>query len=59
MDKALNKIKKTWEENPLLVIGIATAAATAASQLMNANAKRINAKAWKKEVNRRSMMHRR
>jgi len=56
MNKAWDKIKQTWEENPLLVIVIATAAATAASKLVDANTARHNAKSWEMEVARRTMM---
>lgn len=56
MQKAIDKIKKAWEENPLGVIIVATAAAAAASKLIDASTSRANARTWAKEVDRRSMM---
>jgi hypothetical protein len=56
MNKAWTKIKKTWEENPIQVIIVASLAATAAAKLIEANTSRSNSKAWQKEVDRRVMM---
>jgi dTDP-4-dehydrorhamnose reductase len=56
MDKAMNRIKQAWEENPIAVIAVASLAATAAAKLLDASTNRVNAQAWKKEVNRRDRM---
>ena len=56
---AFNKIKKTWEENPMAVIVVASMAATAAAKLLDASTSRSNARAWQKEVDRRDRMSRR
>lgn len=56
MDKAWNRIKQAWEENPLAVIAVAAIAATAAAKLMDANTARHNAQAWQMEVQRRTRM---
>lgn len=56
MNKAWTKIKKTWEENPIQVIIVASLAATAAAKLIDASTSARNAKAWQIEVNRRVMM---
>lgn len=59
MNKAWNKIKQTWEENPLVVIGIGAVAVNAAAKLMDANTRRTNAQAWQIEVDRRNRMSQR
>jgi hypothetical protein len=56
MNKALDKIKQAWDENPLAVIFVATLAATAAAKLLDASTARSNARTWAKEVDRRTMM---
>jgi hypothetical protein len=56
MEKAWTKIKKAWEENPLGVIIVATAAAAAASKLLDASTARANSRTYAKEVDRRLMM---
>lgn len=58
MDKAWNKIKKAWEENPITVIIVASFAATAASKLIDSSVNARNSSAWKKEVERRDRMTR-
>ena len=58
MNKAWTKIKREFEENPLQVIAIASFAAVAASKLMNAGTAARNSSAWKKEVERRTLMGR-
>lgn len=58
MNKAFDKIKQAWNENPLAVIAVAAVAATAVAKLMDANTARHNAQAWQIEVNRRAMMKR-
>lgn len=55
MNKALDKLKKAWEENPLSVILVGSLAATAAAKLLEASNNRTNARAWEKEVDRRRM----
>jgi hypothetical protein len=55
MEKAWTKIKQAWEDNPLGVIIVATAAAAAASKLLDASTSRANARTWAKEVDRRTM----
>lgn len=51
-----DRIKQTWNDNPLAVIAIAAFAATAAAKVMDANTSRQNAKSWQKEVDRRVMV---
>ena len=53
MQNAKAKIKKAWEENPLMVIAVGAAAATAAAKLVDAVSNANNSRAWKKEVDRR------
>jgi hypothetical protein len=53
MDKAKAKIRQAWEENPLLVIGVAAGAATAAAKVLDSVTSANNARTWRKEVDRR------
>jgi hypothetical protein len=55
MNKALDKIKQAWEENPLQVIVVGALAATAASKLIDSMAAAKNTSTWAKEVDRRRM----
>lgn len=55
MNKAWDKLKKTWEENPQQVIALACFAALATAKLLDATTKARNAHTWKQEVNRRSL----
>jgi hypothetical protein len=59
MNKAINKIKQAWDENPLAVVAVASTAVFAVAKLMDATTARKNAKAWEIEVNRRAMAARR
>lgn len=54
MDKAMNRIKQAWDENPMGVIIVASLAATAAAKLLDASTSRANARTWSKEVDRRT-----
>lgn len=56
MNRAMDRIKQAWNENPIAVITVAAFAATAAAKLMDANTARHNAKSWEMEVQRRNMM---
>lgn len=58
MKNATDKIKKAWDENPLAVITVAALAATAAAKLIDSTTSAKNARAWKKEVDRRDRMTR-
>jgi hypothetical protein len=55
-NRAVDKIKQVWEEQPLQVIAVASLAATAAAKLLNAATASRNSRAWSKEVDRRIMM---
>lgn len=59
MQKAWNRIKQEWEEDPVKVLVIASLVATAAAKLIEAGNNTRNSHAWKKEVNRRDRMTRR
>lgn len=56
MNKALDKIKQAWDENPLAVITIGAFAVTATAKLIDATTSARNSRAWQKEVDRRVMM---
>jgi hypothetical protein len=58
MNKAWNKIRQAWEDNPIMVIVVASFAATAASKLIDSSVNARNSNAWKKEVDRRDRMTR-
>lgn len=53
MNKAMDRLRQAWEENPIAVIAVASLAATAAAKLLDASTARSNARAWSKEVDRR------
>jgi hypothetical protein len=53
MNKAWLKIKQAWEENPLMVIGIAAVAATAGAKLIDATSNYKGRRTWEREVDRR------
>lgn len=55
MNKAFDRIKQAWNENPIGVIIVGAIAATAASKLIDANTARRNSHAWEMEVQRRTM----
>lgn len=59
MQKAIDKLKQAWEENPMQVIVVAAVAATAAAKLIDASTSVRNSRAWNKEVDRRIMMRNR
>lgn len=48
-----DKLKKLWNENPVLCIVLGIASANAGAKLMHANSERRNSKAWNREVRRR------
>lgn len=47
------KLKKSWDEDPYVVIGAATAVVYVSSKLIGAVGSYRNSRAWKKEVERR------
>lgn len=55
MKDAINRIKREFEANPMLVIAAAAALVTATAKLMDANTRRVQAKTWALEVERRRM----
>lgn len=56
MKRYIDNLKRQAEENPLVAAGLAVAAVTAITKLMQANTERNNSKSWAKEVDRRRMM---
>lgn len=59
MHNAKDKLKQAWDENPLAVITVGALAATAAAKLLDSVTSTKNARAWKKEVDRRDRNSRR
>lgn len=53
-DDIKSKLKRAWDENPVLVVAIAATSLSGVSKLMNANSARKNAQSWKQEVKRRT-----
>lgn len=56
MNKAMDRIKQAFEENPLAVIAVRALAANAAAKLITATTNARNSQTWAKEVDRRRMM---
>lgn len=59
MHNAKDRLKQAWDENPLAVIAVAAVAVTAAAKLIDSTTSAKNARAWKKEVDRRDRNSRR
>ena len=55
MEEYLNNLKTWAKQNPGQALAAGLFALVASSKLMQANTERQNAKAWKQEVQRRSM----
>jgi hypoxanthine-guanine phosphoribosyltransferase len=53
MKKAAQRLKEQFEENPVLVIGVLSAAALAAAKLIDAGNNTRNAQSWARETKRR------
>lgn len=47
------KLKKLWDENPVIVIVLGIATANAGAKLMHANSERRNSKTYARETTRR------
>lgn len=56
MKKAMHNLKIQFEENPVLVVGVATAALTVVTKMVEAGVKANNSSSWKREVKRRESM---
>lgn len=48
-----SNLKRQVEDNPLAAAGVGAALLAGVAKLMDANTKRVNAKTYKKEVDRR------
>lgn len=53
MNKAWDKIKQKYDEDPLSVLVVGALVATAAAKLLEASTARANSRTWEKEVRRR------
>lgn len=53
MNEFLENLKQEAADNPVVALGVAAGLITAISQLLNASAKKSNARDWKREVRRR------
>ena len=58
MKKALARLKEQFEENPVVVIGVVSAAALAAAKLIDAGVNTRNSGSWARETKRREHMTR-
>lgn len=47
------RVKKAFDDNPILFIGVSAGAIQATAKLIQANTERKNAKTWRHEVKRR------
>lgn len=53
MNKAWNKLKAKWNDDPITVIIVSSLAATAAAKLIDAMSTARSRKTWEREVARR------
>ena len=58
IDKAKAKLKKAWEEQPVIVIMVASATASVVLKTIETMNATRNSKSWAKEVDRRDKMDR-
>jgi hypothetical protein len=56
MEKLKTKLKKEWEERPIIVITAGSVAASMLIKLLEVTNETRNSRAWAKEVKRRSKM---
>lgn len=56
MNKAFDKLKRAWDENPMQVLVVGALVATAAAKLIEASNSSRNSRSWQKEVDRRRFM---
>ena len=54
MKKFMQNLRAQAEENPMVAIGVATAAAAVAAKLIDSVVSTRNSQTWSKEVNRRN-----
>ena len=54
LNDAKEKLTSAWNENPLAVIAVATAATIAVVKVIDATTAARNSRTWAKEVNRRT-----
>lgn len=59
MDKAFDKLKRTWEDNPMQCLIVGALVATAAAKFIDASANAASRRTWAKEVDRRDRQSRR
>lgn len=53
MNKAIERLKKAWDDNPLACIAVGALAVTAAAKLLDASNERAKHRTWDREVDRR------
>lgn len=58
IDKVKTKLKKAWEEQPVIVIMVASATASVVLKTIETMNATRNSRAWAKEVDRRDKMDR-
>lgn len=58
MQKAWDRLKKKWEEDPLQVLVVGALVATAGAKLLDAHSHAKSRKTWDREVERRERMSR-
>lgn len=53
MNKAIERLKRAWDENPLACIAVGALAVTATAKLIEASNERARHRTWDREVDRR------
>jgi len=53
MNKAIERLKQAWDENPLACIAVGALAVTATAKLMEARTNQVKRRTWEREVDRR------
>lgn len=55
MNKAIDRLKQKWEQDPLQCILVGAIAITAVAKLMDARSNAAGRRTWEREVDRRVM----
>lgn len=56
---AIDRLKELWNDQPLVVIGVAAGATASLAKLIDAVTKASNSRVWKREVRRRETLGKR
>lgn len=59
MDKFLEKLKQSWEQNPLQTAAVGALVVSAAAKFLDALSNSRRSRSWEREVSRRDRISRR